>query len=599
LALAIFLTGCGRHRGSGNPAATDAPTLKLLSANIQMPKAQPGSSIRAAIKASSLTIEALTDAIVVVILKDGSELPLEKDPNTPGLYNLFANAGSTLTYPFVIEAKKGGILIQNIITDSSETKTNITCDHTTTAFTQAALITAKMDNNGATLQDVISAGSSLSFDLARLKEMFTQDTAPLTPLLEQIIEKVVETLTTASIDDEEVKVADLTDLQFEIKNIAPTITDEDVRAAITTVVNDFVELFKKAHNTDINLGDNIEDFYTEEEMDIISEDFIISGFDRESFLDGFEAKLFILSELNQFGNIYEITQINHNINLRKLADDLYLVHLDGTMDFSNRESENKTYSFNSTEQGYICNQTTFDIFEHFNLPNLNTEFNYFPIMVRKEGTSWKVIGNQVRAEAAGLYIERWYDVEILDSELTNKESHNKISGFGLFGADYSALTIEAENKKLVYHPNERNGHELHITPKVGHTFKFEAEFDDGDDAITQTYTHKIQNLYPLNENMFTITRAGNEVTITWPQAKANDFLYYAYGVYVYDEDDNEIGCTETNGDYIMDATQNSVIVELEEGHTEDDIAEVHIEIDIETKSGIMSCIDYYKEFTNE
>jgi hypothetical protein len=580
LALAISLTGCGRHRGSGNPAAPEAPKSPsiLLSTKIEKPtSAAPSTSVRGAIRASTA---ALTNAVVEIFLADGKTTILKEDPTTPGLYHLEASDEIlAMSYPFAINAKKGAVLIQAVITKQTEVAGGlITCDYISTAVVQAAQLNA----NNATVTDftaLLADANSITY-IENLKEIIIIEADDLPAVIVAIIAAVQNAIFNASETGTAPAPANLDTYKVALDAL-PT---PDVRATekvVTNLAKDFIDLFIKAHNkADI----------TEEEKAIISEDFILSGFHKEGFLGGFEAKILLYeSTLNEFDIITKINTIsNSNLSLEKLSDDLYLVHLNGTMDLINQDNENKTYQINSTKQGYRCNQSTYETFTNFEVPTLFPEFSYFPIMVRKEDTSWKIIGNQVKIEQPTMRMNR--NFVIMGNRITDKVCTIGYK-FDLqnFSASTKTLWVGNDEIPTISEDGFAVGR-LEQELEVGQTYKIKVSFGE----TTQTYTRKVSYIYPISKNMFTIIKnpESNTVTMTWPKIDDENFIYYEYDIHVMDNS-HKILVESSNTN--RSVNENSVTIKLSEGKNIADIAKIGIRLIAPTKSAVNNQITYTYE----
>ncbi len=599
LVLMVSLTGCGRHGGSGNPAAPKDPSI-LLSTKIEKPTSAAVASIRGAIGASTA---ALTEAEVEIFLASGKTAILKEELETPGLYHLEASDEiPAMSYPFAINAKKGAVLIQAVITKQTEVADGlITCDHISTAVAQAAQLNA----NNATVTDfatLLADNTSLAY-IDNLKETIKSEVKPLPKVIDNIIADVQNAIFSASETGSAPAPANLNTYKDDLEALENLETQEpqepqepqtpqtpDTRETIIALAESFVSLFQKAHNK--KAGYNAE--ITEEEKAILSKDFILSGYNREDFLNSFQAGIKYIYYLV----INEINGITlNNIEITELSEDLYLVHLDGTMDFINQNGENITYPFNSMEQGYECNQTTFDTFTNFELPTLLSEFTYFPIMVRKEGISWKVIGNQIKIDRPYMQMNRYLLVrnsEINESIEKIQYSFNTIS----FKHSTNLLKIIADNKEETGHNFGIREVSMSQAPKAGDSYKLTVNFVD--DFPSQTFTHKSLYVYPIHKDMLTVNfSAPNKLAITWPQAEAGEFQYYSSSVHVYDVKGHEDIGHESAG-RIMVAAQNSVTLEfnLDQGKSVKDIGYFKINVNIQTKAGD-NTIWLTKDFINE
>lgn len=585
LALAISLTGCGRHRGNSdsssptNPIAPKDPSI-LLSTKIEKPtSAAPSTSVRSAIRASTA---ALTNAVVEIFLADGKTATLKEDPTIPGLYHLEASDEIlAMSYPFAINAKKGAVLIQAVITKQTEVADGlITCDYISTAVAQAAQLNAA--NTTVTDFTALLADANSITYIENLKERIIIEADDLPAVIVAIIAAVQNAIFNASETGTAPAPANLDTYKVALDAL-PT---PDVRATekvVTNLAKDFIDLFIKAHNkADI----------TEEEKAILSEDFILSGFHKEGFLGGFEAKILLYESMiglpNEFSTIKEINTISHsNLTLEKLTDDLYLVHLNGAMDF-NQDDKNKTYQINSTKQGYRCNQTTYETFTNFEAPTLFPEFSYFPIMVRKEDTSWKIIGNQVKIEQPTMRMNRNFVI------MGNRIIHEVYTigyKFDLQNFPASTKTLWVGNDEIP--TNSEDGFAVGILEQeleVGQTYKIKVSFGE----TTQTYTREVSYIYPISENMFTIIKnpESNTVTMTWPKIDDENFIYYEYDIHVMD---NSHKTLVESSNTTRSVNENSVTITLSEGKNIADIAKIGIRLIAPTKSAVNNQIAYTYE----
>jgi hypothetical protein len=177
------LVGCRLIDGgdSSGPDVVAAPTSVTTVSTIVTRPVVAGSALRD-VKASLLaavTTEVVTGARVTLTLSDGTTYTMTDNGNgkyTATVTNLQNAKG------FVIEAHKGDLVVQNLVTDLQNTDlANLTTDHLTTTFAQVALAFAK--NEGtlqlATVADLIKNVTAITIDPPRCtKKWSTKPTSP-------------------------------------------------------------------------------------------------------------------------------------------------------------------------------------------------------------------------------------------------------------------------------------------------------------------------------------------------------------------------------------------------------------------------------------
>ncbi len=172
--LAFIATGCTLFGDYDDDDSVIA--AKVIKAVIKKPKAGGGlnmlGNLRAGIRAAVST-EVVTGATVTLTMADGSVFTMTDNGNgeySATVSNLDGASG------FIIEARKGDLLVQNMVTDLANTDLTapIETNHLTTAFAQVAISAANVlaTQTGikvASLADLIKNVTSISIDYSELR----------------------------------------------------------------------------------------------------------------------------------------------------------------------------------------------------------------------------------------------------------------------------------------------------------------------------------------------------------------------------------------------------------------------------------------------
>ncbi|KAF1080549.1 MAG: hypothetical protein GQF41_2959 [Candidatus Rifleibacterium amylolyticum] len=585
--LAFTAVGCtifGDFDDDDNVAASTT----LVKTVIKKPAAGGGNilgNLKAGIK-GQVTTDVVTGAVVTLTLANGSVFTMTDNGN--GEYTATVS-GLEGAPGFIIEARKGDLLVQNMVTDLANTDLSspIESNHLTTAFAQVAISAANVLStqtgvNVATLEDLIKNVTSITIDYSELKRQVT-DEANVTyessrnivtvalanadenttnsdagaSLLEKIISGSFTDLNSDVLTDlseaagVEITTSTTTDIWEEkvttpleetgVPTVAPATDKEAIDAAATTFVNAFLKVVSGSILT------------TDEKTNlsaVLSEDFIMNGMTKPVLLNTTPGED---DDLDRFEGGHSLVKIN---------DNTYLIHVAGTAYLKTGGS----IKIDSAVEGYIYSGLTPT---EFKLNSLESNISEFPVMIsRQTDGSWKIMGNRIKVD--GVEIELQYGLDVdqsrqftnfwlqLDDTTSFEVESVTVSGGNIEGTGVSLAKDATNADSNAWHywatyPTATNGTVTHTSPYpsagwtyaanyhvAGTEYTFTVKFKDG---TTQTFKHKVPQIptgyAPFTATQVSVTIADNKLKLTWPK-NANAALFDSYYVSVW--------CQEEGGD---------------------------------------------------
>ncbi|MBU1109418.1 MAG: hypothetical protein KKB51_22245 [Candidatus Riflebacteria bacterium] len=559
--LAFTATGCSIFGDDDNDVAAAAGTV--VKTKITKPDVGAGNilgDLRAGIRAETTTTS-VVGAVVTLKLSDGREIKMTDNGN--GEYTATVT-GLDGAKGFIIEARKGDLLVQSMVTDLKGDLTNLEANHLTTAFTQVALSAAQAigTNTGiavTSLSDLIANVTSISIDYTELKRQVTDETNVLyessrkivTVALENANEDAEGTVVGASLLEKLIAgtytdvsegaldaLSEATGVDFTTETIT-NIWEEQVTTPMegqipTEAPVADADLIDKAVETYLNafLKITSNSILTAAEMAsfsaVLDEDFVMNGM----------KKINILAVQTSDKN--DLDHFDGKHVLSKIDDNTYLVHVIGTAYLVG----DKTITIDSTVDGYYYDAKAATIFK---ASSLQTKISQFPVIIRRQkDSSWKVWGNRVKIDEVNLNLNYGIDLnQTTPSQFTNlwiqirdtlafPVKSVSLSG-GAIGATSIALAKDAQladantwhywyqdpnntaNKNVANYPVPSWPYSATQHQK-GQEYKFVVTFADN---TTQTFIHQVPTIpagyAPFSSTAVSVVQENNMMKITWPK----------------------------------------------------------------------------------
>jgi len=580
--LAFTAAGCTIFGDFDDDDNVSASTT-VVKTVIKKPAAGGGNilgNLKAGLK-GQVTTDVVTGAVVTLTLANGSVFTMTDNGN--GEYTATVS-GLEGAPGFIIEARKGDLLVQNMVTDLANTDLSspIESNHLTTAFAQVAISAANVLStqtgvNVATLEDLIKNVTSITIDYSELKRQVTDETNVTyessrnivtvalanadenttnsdagASLLEKIISGSFTDLNSDVLTDlseaagVEITTSTTTDIWEEkvttpleetgVPTVAPATDKEAIDAAATTFVNAFLKVVSGSTLT------------TDEKTNlsaVLSEDFIMNGMTKSVLLIAIPGED---DDLDRFEGGHSLVKIN---------DNTYLIHVAGTAYLKTGGS----IKIDSAVEGYIYSGLTPT---EFKLNSLESNISEFPVMIsRQSDGSWKIMGNRIKVDEVEIELQYGLNVDQSNQftnfwlQVTDTESYEvesvTVSGGRIEGTGISLSkddTIADSNAWHYWNPDTTI---KHVSPYptngwtysanyhvAGTEYTFTVKFKDG---TIQTFKHRVPQIptgyAPFTATQVSVTIADNKLKLTWPK-NANTALFDSYYVSVW--------CQEEGGD---------------------------------------------------
>ncbi len=566
--LVTGLTGCRLINGgsSDGPNVVKAPTSNTVVSTIVRRPVAGGSSVRGvngSIRAVAQT-EVVKGARVTLTLSDGTRYTMTDDGNgkyTATVSNIEGAKG------FVIEAHKGDLVVQNLVTDLKNTDlANLETNHLTTAFTQIALAFAK--NEGtiqlASVEDLIKNVTAINIDLTTLRKEVTDETNVTYDLQRQFF---TVGLTSAKLDAAEGTPTLLDKLASgELKPTIggtqqtwtdvivkpiddgtitpPVVPPADDETALKELATSFLNLFAKAMS-----GTAITPSDREQLTAMLGEDFIMNGQTKNTLLAN-------LDSIQDAEDQYQFVSFSGQPVFRKIDATTYLVGFQGTVTEKNKTTNvNHTFSVDSFKDGYAFDSS----FATYRRTTLDAD-DLFPMIAKKfTDGKWRLLGNGIKVSQVNmnLHFARW-------NNLPNSSSNDntyfwfevkdttafpvtkiEISGGKITETiTLSKVPDQDDSNKWRYWGNGTTGSDKHPTnypvngwPLTGNGSVTHANGDEYTFVVTyqgeakQTFKFQVagltSNYQPLAA---TVTPGDTGVTVAWPKNTFADFENYEVAV---------------------------------------------------------------------
>lgn len=562
--LAFTAAGC-RLMSPGGDEGASAATVTIKT-SIKKPAAG-GVNILGNLKAgirALITEEVVTGATVTLTLSDGRKIIMTDNGN--GEYTATVT-GLEGMEGFIIEARKGDLLVQNMVTDLKNTDlANIESNHLTTAFAQVAMAAAKVlaTSTGiqvASLEDLIKQVTSIEIEFNELKRQVTDENnityeksrkyvaiglgeanedAELPGAGEKsLLERLIAGEGLADFADM-FQENDLTTWNEQITKpiedgdvSLPTVAPAEDKDKINIAMDIFLNAFLK-----VQTGTALSQTELASLSAVLDEDFVLRGMKKTHILDSVPNGK---EDLDRFAGEQVLT---------KVTDNMYLVNIRGTAFFKDGNSR----TLDSTVDGYSFNPDKADT---FTARSLWVDISEFPVLVRKHTDgSWKVWGNRTKIDDVGIDLQYvidlgnnnqkrtqlWLQVE----DTTAFPVTNVIVSGGAIGETPVVLTKNAklaDSNSWNYWVTDNNGHRNAPYPATGWTYsptqhvagqvyKFVITFADD---TTQTFYHHVPEMpagyAPFNADQVSVTVGEDKVTLTWPQNAFPGFEDYYVNVW--------------------------------------------------------------------
>lgn len=568
LVTATFLTGC-RIFDSGSDDNVITPAGTLVKTKVLRPVITPSSSIRTSMATSirpAVNTEVVVGANVKLILSDGTTYTLTDNGN--GEYSaIISNLENAKG--FVIEARKGELIVQNIITDIKNTKlSEITTDHITTALTQVTLAFAQQQGlqidsvdqlvrkiteiqiNINTLKKDIEEGGKVEY--TNIKEFFT------VALAEAKTDKQSQETILDKIKNNEITLTSTTLKWIDVISkpiiedktlLPPVIVESDDETQITEIVNKFIDALAKAMKAQQLTQDELQNI-----SNIISDEFILNGQNKQNLLQ------LLANPSNDNFDEY-ISNKNISLTLRKIDNNTYLADVAGTVTLVDKGSNTSfTENVNSAYDGYSISLN----YSKFSAQTFSPD-TFFPLIIKKYGNNWKILGNKIKVldvnvnliysrdqanpENENEVIERsmiWFSVD--------EASNYPIKDIKVVGAHLpeGGIVLEkdpnnADSNQWTYWYTTNNNHKYPhpypapngwpltgngaVTHRNGDVYTIKITYRDN---TTQDFEFKLSN---LSENIrplvATITFNANQhkINISWNKESAANFEEYEISIF--------------------------------------------------------------------
>lgn len=567
--LAFTAAGCRLLSPGGDDGASAATvTIKTL---IKKPAAATANilgNLKAGIR-PAITEEIVTGATVTLTLSDGRKIIMTDNGN--GEYTATVT-GLEGMEGFIIEARKGDLLVQNMVTDLKNTDlSNIESNHLTTAFAQVALAAAKVlaTSTGiqvASLEDLIKQVSSIEIEFNELKRQVTDENnvtyeksrkyvaiglgeadenaelpgAGEKSLLERLIAgenpaDFAEILQEQGLTTwaEEITKA-IEDGDVSLPTVAPAEDKDKINAAMDIFLNAFLK---------VQTGTALSQIESASLSAVLDEDFVLRGMKKTHILNSTPNGK---EDLDRFVGEQVLT---------KVTDNMYLVNVRGTAFFKDGNSQ----TIDSTVDGYSFNPVKPDTFTS---RSLWVQMSEFPVIVRKHTDgSWKVWGNRTKIDDVSIDLQ--FVIDLLNNNQKRTQLWLKVEDTAAFpvtnitvsgGAIGETPVVLTKNGNLAdanswyYWFTDANGTRNSPYPATGwpysstqhfggQVYKFVITFEDNS---TQTYYHYVPEIpagyAPFNADQVSVTVGEDKVSLTWPQNPFPGFEDYYVNVWHMSQD---------------------------------------------------------------
>ncbi len=585
--LAFSAAGCSLFGDDDDDNYVGGTVVKTV---IKKPVAASGgesklSDLRAGIRAEVTTTEVVTGAVVTLTLSDGSTFNMTDNGNgeyTATVGNLSGAAG------FVIEARKGDLLVQNMVTDLATTglSSTIESNHLTTAFAQVAISAANVlkTQTGvevASLQDLIKKVTSISIDYSELKRQVTDENDVVYKSSREIVTVALKNSNTGATDAdagasllEKILTGNFSEVSTEVlgelntvtgltitqdsttnvwtekvttplaenPDIIPMATPEEDKVAVNNAATTYLNAFIKKVSGQVLQADEQASLSA-----VLSDDFTLNGMTKTVLLN------------SQPGEDDDLERFDGSHSLVKVDDNTYLIHIVGT---AYMKTGGSIY-LNSAVEGYSFSGTNPT---EFRLDTLESNISEFPILViRQSDNSWKISGNRIKVDEVDIELQFAIDLNNsrqftqfwiqLDDTTAFPVQSVTVTGANLpeAGVSLSKDATMADSNAWHYWNTPTTGTK-HTSPypfqgwdytavnhAAGSEYKFSVTFTDGS---VQNFIHKIPTIPtgygPFSVSGIFVTPANGKLALTWPK-NTNTTLFDSYYISVWNQTDGGDG----------------------------------------------------------
>ncbi len=592
----------------------EAPPVATVTITLRKPTNAPNVSVRSVdgrILAEAVPTSTVTGAVVKLTLSDGSVITLTDNGNgqyTGTVSNLAGASG------FYIEAHKGDLEIQNLITDLAGTDLqNITCDHLTTAFTQVAAAFAKNSStlSVATPEDLVKRVTQVSIEFNELRKEILDETTEKYNLTRKMFQAALsganETTNTASsvidllkagtlkpvVGTETLTWTDVVEKPIETGSLAiPVARDvtDDERIASACAIFFYTIL-------DHEKGLTITDAQIASFSDVLADSYLADGANKINQILGLRQP--------REGSDLPITGFEGTLEHRKVDDLTYRVAPVGTILREGGAPE----TISGFEDGFTPN-ADFTVFQGASL----SPDNFFPLSIRKFADGkWRFLGTRIKIkelnfnlvfrrnkQPTGDVFTTGFDVDVRHTdaypvekvELTGKN----IAGIATLTNDpaladsdtWTFFALNLQNKVRCHYPGPDGWPLGSVTHTNGDQYKIKVYFKDG---TTQTFdlvlSHIPEGFGAMDGQM---TVGSGKINLSWQKWAGDPVLFRKY--YIHVGGTNELGDQRVLQSEIRNIDTLSAEAALRStSYTLNPGSNIWINVNTELKYGLRSTVD--------
>ncbi len=542
--------------GGTNVVGTGSNNSRTVETTVAIPVSTGGASVRGNLlsiygQATTATTTVVTGAKVTITLSNGEVIEMTDNGN--GKYSAkisnLENGGG-----FVIEARKGDLIVQNLITDLENTDlTKIETNNLTTLFTQVAMAFAQ--NEGLKVAkpgDLIRNVTNVKFEFNQLKKEVAENVEyeKARKIVEYALvnsdttksnaaeggsffEKIVKGEVAVTINSESVKWTEQVSAPISSGTLFLPVTvasaDEAIISSATWLI---LEARSNAEKGIAASGEKLASISA-----FLSDDMIHFGTNKQVFLNQITTPSTSAST-----DKFTYDHFTGSVVLKKVDASKYVVGIKGTL-----------YLKNSAGETQEVPKDTFN-----RLRGLAPEEKMFPLIVKKatDGT-WKMVGNGKKIDKIFFQLQfnrnyalaeddpfrkcTYFDVEVDETTLFpiqsvvvsggNMKFENSLAKDATLN-DSNAWTNWTTNNGTTHIdsiPGTRSGGGKGwqwggVTHKDGDLYKFLVTFTDGTTQEYHRNTLGVPSPYePLNG---TVKVENGQVVVTWDKNTSTDFANY-------------------------------------------------------------------------
>ncbi|HNV71167.1 MAG TPA: hypothetical protein PKO06_15800, partial [Candidatus Ozemobacteraceae bacterium] len=390
------------------------PIIPVMRTSVTLPTVVPANAVRGNLvngirPLAGVEETALTGATVTVRLSNGQTVEMTEEPDQPGTYRCQVRSLVGVT-TILIEARKGELVIQNLITDPNQIdqteQSPLVTSYLTTTFAQVALAFAQREKGANVVPDLSSLmqqAQNLQLQLTTLRNEILAESQDYTPQLKFVanalkmanaaLENTVQTILEKLKNDPNLQAGGATFAEIMVTALGaiapPTLPPADEVAEVTRVLNVFLSACYTM------MTDRGETQATDAEVasltEILDDSFLLNGMDKANFVGQFKT-----GSGEGWGDLLVRQQTIPVLKRFEGAQDWYVGGVRGTLTLQKKDDSGSTSEYTVTTDslmdGWRFNpNTNFDRYESFSL----TPFEYLPVALKKVDGKWKIVGNQL------------------------------------------------------------------------------------------------------------------------------------------------------------------------------------------------------------